>query len=208
MRNVIRDWLIFPVYETKVEIFGVWRFITTEQTEKLHLHWISSGWLKRKTQSWMNWPASRRRLPSALVLLVRSLPARSTRHSWLTFTWLLSYNLTIQCQYHHCNIRCILIPAFRHNLISLNNIRMSRWLIWINTYHPKTKQLQILANNNKNKNKKKKLHGTCRMWSPSASRGAWASFTVNTLWERLDSRLSWVLAILLFFCPDNGARHY
>lgn len=37
-------------------------------------------------------PASRRRLPSALVLLVRSLPARSTRHSWLTVTWFLSCN--------------------------------------------------------------------------------------------------------------------
>ena len=36
-------------------------------------------------------PASRRRLPSARVLLVRSLPARSTRHSWLTATWLLSW---------------------------------------------------------------------------------------------------------------------
>lgn len=45
---------------------------------------------------------------------------------------------------------------------------------------------------------------TCRMWSPSASSGAWASFTVNTLWERLDSRLSWVFAILRFFWPADG----
>lgn len=39
------------------------------------------------------------------------------------------------------------------------------------------------------------------MWSPSASSGAWANLMTNTLCERLDSRLSWVLAILLFFCP-------
>lgn len=42
------------------------------------------------------------------------------------------------------------------------------------------------------------------MWSPSASSGAWANLMTNTLCERLDSRLSWVLAILLFFCPRKN----
>lgn len=46
------------------------------------------------------WPASRRRLPSARVLLVRSLPARSTRHNWLTFTWFLSWK-------REQNIKCL-----------------------------------------------------------------------------------------------------
>lgn len=53
-------------------------------------------WFKDRRPHGLNWPASRRRLPCALVLLVRSLPARSTRHSWLTFTWFLSWNSTTQ----------------------------------------------------------------------------------------------------------------
>lgn len=41
------------------------------------------------------------------------------------------------------------------------------------------------------------------MVSPSASRGAWASLMMNTLWERLDSLLSRVFATFLFFWPGS-----
>lgn len=54
--------------------------------------WEMFMWFKDRKWQWLNIPASRRRQPSALVLLLRSLPARSTRHSWLTFTWFLSWN--------------------------------------------------------------------------------------------------------------------
>lgn len=79
VRSVIRDWLILPVQNVINRLKMWW--------------WERFLWFKDK-RHWVNSPASRRRLPSALVLLVRSLPARSTRHSWLTFTWFLSWNLT------------------------------------------------------------------------------------------------------------------
>jgi hypothetical protein len=72
VRSVIKDWLMLPVNETSASM----------STPSPHP--------ERRSKPMWNWPASRRRLPSALVLLVRSLPAKSTRHSWLTFTWFLS----------------------------------------------------------------------------------------------------------------------
>lgn len=41
------------------------------------------------------------------------------------------------------------------------------------------------------------------MLSPSASRGAWASLMMKTLWERLDSLFRQVLATFLFFWPGR-----
>lgn len=48
-----------------------------------------------------------------------------------------------------------------------------------------------------------KFQQTWRMLSPSASRGAWASLMMKTLWERLDSLFRQVFATFLFFWPTT-----
>lgn len=50
------------------------------------------------------------------------------------------------------------------------------------------------------------LQQTCRTLSPSASRGAWTSLIMKTLWERLDSLFRQVFATFLFFWPGKHRR--
>lgn len=69
-----------------------WCYLQREAVVKSHVNFAVND----KIKSWRSGhkPASRIRVPSAPVLPVRSLPAKSTRQSWLTVTWLLSWQTT------------------------------------------------------------------------------------------------------------------
>lgn len=107
VRRTIKDWLIFPDKENvldslDVDIRDFTQLISLKQINSTsnirHDQWPVEIYQKSNT------PASFRRSPEFFVLLIRSLPARSTRESWLIQTLSESWNRKISVVSYMYNV--------------------------------------------------------------------------------------------------------